>query len=208
MHRGSHRAPVKGRSKYLIVLLVVGMFVALAAPAFAADEYTNNVVKADHKVMYKVDHDGTFTGYYNSNYNWGGMAQADTVWTYKVHIKVAANEDASVGTVHLSADTPSGAIDVVGKVDATRVGYTYDGWADRTQVLLAVGTAGYNGETYYFMFLESEETMWLALSTTSYDTYVADNKVFVGSQRAYQIHSPLSPDQFTLDYKAIHPPAE
>ena len=35
MHRGTHRAPTKGRSRYLVVLLVVGMIVALAAPAFA-----------------------------------------------------------------------------------------------------------------------------------------------------------------------------
>jgi hypothetical protein len=37
MHRGSHRAPSKGRSKYLVVLLVVGMFVALAIPAAAGN---------------------------------------------------------------------------------------------------------------------------------------------------------------------------
>src|SRR5680860_408924 len=36
MHRGIHRAPGKRHSKYLIMLLVVGMFVALAVPAGAA----------------------------------------------------------------------------------------------------------------------------------------------------------------------------
>jgi hypothetical protein len=36
MHRGTHRAPTKGRSRYLVVLLVIGMFAALALPASGA----------------------------------------------------------------------------------------------------------------------------------------------------------------------------
>jgi hypothetical protein len=37
MHRGTHRAPSKGRSRYLVVLLVIGMVAALALPALAID---------------------------------------------------------------------------------------------------------------------------------------------------------------------------
>ncbi len=37
MHRGTHRAPTKGRSRYLVVLLVIGVLAALALPALAID---------------------------------------------------------------------------------------------------------------------------------------------------------------------------
>jgi hypothetical protein len=41
MARGTHRAPTKGHSKWLVMMLVVGMFVALAAPAALADKPTS-----------------------------------------------------------------------------------------------------------------------------------------------------------------------
>ena len=37
MHRGTHRAPTKGRSRYLVLLLLIGVVAAVALPALASD---------------------------------------------------------------------------------------------------------------------------------------------------------------------------
>ena len=56
MHRGTHRAPTKGRSRYLVVLLVVGMIVAFAIPAAAGN---HGIATGD---VYWTNHAGTFAG--------------------------------------------------------------------------------------------------------------------------------------------------
>lgn len=182
-----------------LVLIVVCLPLALVASACAAPvlaegpEFVDNVPKDSHKVRNKWDMSGEFTAH--PGYNWGGMAEG-ALWTYRLHIKEAMNGDYSVGSIHFM----TGDIDVVGHVEATKSPYAYWGGTD---VVAAVGTADYNGTTYYFMFLMAERAMWFTLSTTPYDSYWTAGTVWGGGLRAYQLHS-WTDIPITLDYKVIH----
>lgn len=183
------------KSRLLIGLVVVLVLAATASAAWSDDgaEYTYNVAKDSHKVRNKWDLSGTFVAH--PGYNWGGLAEGAT-WTYSIHIKEAMDGQYSVGSIHFM----TGDIDVVGHVKATKPDYEY--WDEAN--LAAVGTADYNDTTYYFMYLYAERAVWFALSATPYDSYWAAETVWGGGLRAYQLHSKVPDETFTLDYKAIH----
>ncbi len=67
-----------------------------------------------------------------------------------------------------------------------------------------MGRAEYEDTSYYFMFLYAERAVWFALSETPYDYYWANETVWGSSLRAYQLHSKVPDETFTLDYKIIH----
>jgi hypothetical protein len=183
------------KKRMLIALLVALVLATTASVAWADDpvEYTNNIVKENHKVKNKWDLSGTFVAH--PGYNWGGLAEGAT-WTYRIHIKEAMDGEASVGSIHFM----TGDIDVVGHVEATARYYNY--WSGDN--LAAVGRAEYEGTSYYFMFLYAERAIWFALSETPYDYYWENQTVWGGSLRAYQLHSKVPDETFTLDYKIIH----
>ncbi len=54
------------------------------------------------------------------------------------------------------------------------------------------------------MFLYAEVATWFALSETPYDSYWAAGTVWSHGLRAYQLHSKVPDETFTIDYKAIH----
>jgi hypothetical protein len=180
----------------ILIALVLALSLSSAASLVWAEEptdYTYNVVKETHKIKNKWDVSGTFVAH--PGYNWGGLAEGAT-WTYSIHIKEAMDGEVSVGSIHFI----TGDIDVVGHVKATKRYYNY--WSGDN--LAAVGTAEYNGTTYYFMFLYAERAVWFALSATPYDSYWAVQSVWPSSLRAYQLHSKVPDETFTLDYKVIH----
>jgi len=183
------------KKRVLIALVVVLALAATASVVWADEpvEYTDNIVKAEHKVRNKWDLSGTFVAHLG--YNWGGLAEGAT-WTYSIHIKEAMDGNVSVGSIHFM----TGDIDVVGHVKATKRDYPY--WSGDD--LGAVGTAEYNDTTYYFMFLYAERAVWFAISQTPYDSYWSAGTVWPGGLRAYQLHSKVPDETFTLDYKAIH----
>lgn len=190
---------MSGKSRWLRAVLVLTLILAFMAVGSA--DYVDGIEKDSHKIVTKHDHSGTFTGHHGA-YNWGGFSSAETVWTFKVHAKQAMLQELSKGTVHFYGENPDGSyVDVVGQVKYADVDYPY--WAGRPDVLLLAGTTSYNDTNYYFMYLESELTVWLALSTHDYSGYVDANTVFPGSYRAYQVHSNLVTDQFDLPEKVI-----
>lgn len=197
--KGKHRAPrSRQRDTSRVSLgIVLGLVFAMAVPAGATD-YTDNVIKDSHKVAVKHDHSGTYTTL--TPYNWGGLAPGGTEWSYKVHVKEAVSQWASRGTVHLTSAT---GVDVVCKVEYARSGYQYWDNLGRTDVLFAAGTANYNGTTYYCMFLEAEEAMWMVLSTEPWTDLVDAGVVYGGLDRAYQTHS-LTGSGLVLPEKPIH----
>lgn len=65
MHRGTHRAPSKGHSKILITMLVVGMIVALLAPAAMAAK--PDKFDSDGNVIHFVGDTGFDSWGYNYN---------------------------------------------------------------------------------------------------------------------------------------------
>lgn len=180
--------------KVIVILVVISLLAvpSLATAGDGSDEYTNNIVKEAHKVRNKWDLSGTFVAH--PGYNWGGFAEGAT-WNYSIHIKEAMDGQVSVGSIHFM----TGDIDIVGHVKATKRDYN---WSD----LAAVGTAVYNDTMYYFMFLYAERAVWFAISTTPYDTYwtSATEPIWPWGSRAYQLHSLVPDEIFTLDYKAIH----
>lgn len=184
--------------KKLVSLVMVAVLVLAATSAALADgeEFTEGVSDNPHKVRNKWDLSGTFTAY--PGYDWSGMA-ADATWTYKVHIKEAMSGEYSVGTVHFTSDT---GVDVVGHVEETKREYDYSSWTGQ-DLLAAVGTAEYNDETYYFMFLYANRAVWLALSMEPYEGYWDNENVWAGNLREYEVHS-LVTDDYPLDYKMIH----
>lgn len=160
-----------------------------------------SVEASSHKIVTKHDHTGDFQGNYGS-YNWAGFSTPDTMWTFKVHAKEAADRSYSRGTVHFYGENPDGSyVDVVGQVEYAHVAYPY--WlSSRGDVLLLAGRAQYNGMSYDFMYLESEMTVWIALSDSqTWEDRVALNGVF--TERDYQVHSNLVADQFDLSEKPI-----
>jgi hypothetical protein len=164
MARGTHRAPSKGHSKWLIVMLVVGMFMALAIPA-GADEYTDNVIKSDHKIMNKIDQTQTFAP---ELAHLVGEGFSETSWTYDAHIKEAVSEYASRGVIKFT----DGVNELIGHVEVTRRDYGYWHVTGLSDVFAAAGTATYNGVAgYYFIFLHADEGVWMVLSTTPYSDY-------------------------------------
>lgn len=181
------------KRKMLVVSMVVLMLAVTASSVWAEDDY--NIVKESHKVRNKWDISGAFQGY--PGYNWGGLAPNDAIWTYKIHIKEAMNGDCSVGSIHLA----TGDIDVVGNVKATKRYINWGAWTGH-EILAAVGTADYNDQTYYFMFLYGDPAIWFALSETPYDSYWAVNSLWPTARRAYQVHSLWG--DYPLDYKPIH----
>lgn len=171
-----------------ILLSVVVFILTMLMPTVVSAGGPDSVIKDSHKIKNKWDFSGTFTAH--PGYNWGGLAEGAT-WTYKIHIKEAMNGDASSGTIHFT----TGDIDVVGHVEATDRSYS---WGD----LAAVGTAEYNDTTYYFMFLYAERAMWFVLSTTPYDSAWGGGTLL--GPRAYQLHSLVPGEPFSMDYKVIH----
>ncbi len=185
--------------KIVLFILIVVLALASTSVVLAEDpvEFTDNVRKDSHKVRNKWDMSGEFVAH--PGYDWDGSAEGAT-WTYRLHIKEAMDGDYSVGSIHFM----TGDIDVVGHVEATARDYAY--WWKDIPNLAAVGTADYDGTTYYFMFLMANRAIWFALSTTPYDAYwTADpGTVWGGGLRAYQLHSKVPDETFTLDYKVIH----
>jgi len=181
--------------KMMLFALVIALALVSTSVVWAEEpvEFTENIKNDAHKVKNKWDVSGTFVAH--PGYNWGGMAEGAT-WAYHLHIKEAMNGDYSVGSIHFM----TGDIDVVGHVKATKTPYPY--WSG-SDVMAAVGTADYNGTTYYFMFLVKGTAMWFALSTTSYDSYWGTT-VWGSGLRAYQLHSLNPGTTITLDYKVIH----
>ena len=181
------------KKKLFVFVLVIVALLASTTMAWAV-EFVDDVPKDSHKIKNKWDLAGTFVAH--PGYNWAGMAEQAT-WTYKVHVKEAMDGEYSKGTIHFTTVVDGTEIDVVGQVDATSRNYM---WGD----LAAVGTAEYNGQTYYFMFLFVDYAVWFALSTTPYDSYWAVNKVWEWGNRTYQLHSQNPGSAFLLDYKTIH----
>ncbi|MEA2020382.1 MAG: hypothetical protein U9M98_01555 [Patescibacteria group bacterium] len=180
--------------KILAVLIVLTLALTITSSALAdGEEYTEGIADNPHKIRNKWDLSGTFET--RSGYDWGGLAEG--TWTYKFHIKEAMDGEYSVGSIHFI----NGDIDVVAHVEATARDYGY--WSGNEGNLAAVGTTNYNDTTYYFMFLYGERSVWMALSTTPYDSYWANQTVWGSSLRAYQVHSPNTYD-FPLDYKMIN----
>lgn len=170
-------------------------------PVSAATGYGDAVEKSSHRIVTKHDHQMSFTGNYGS-YNWAGFSDTETVWTVKVHAKEAAHQSYSKGTVHFYGENPGGSyVDMVGQVEYAQINYPY--WpSSRGDVLLLAGRTVYNDVSYNFMYLESEETVWVALSDSqSWQDRVAVNGVL--TDRDFQVHSSLVPDQFDLSEKVI-----
>jgi hypothetical protein len=177
-----------------LLVLVVVLVLASTTTVWAGDpDFTEGVKNDAHKIRNKWSLSGTFVAH--PGYNWGGFAEGAT-WTYKINIKEAMDGDFSVGSIHFTA----GEIDVVGHIEATKSDYAY--WSGEN--IAAVGWAEYDGITYYFMFLYAERATWLALSTTPYNSYWDTGTVWPGGLRAYQLHSKVPDETFTLDYKVIH----
>jgi hypothetical protein len=180
-------------NKKLLIIVVVLLTLLLFTSSVYAVEYVDGVPKDSHKIRNKWDLSGTFVSH--PGYNWGGLAEGAT-WNYSIHIKEAMYGEYSRGTVHFMTD----GIDVVGNVTATKRFYDY--WSGDN--LAAVGTAEYNDHVYYFVFLYAERATWIALSDTPFDSYWAVESVWGGGLRAYQTHSKVPDETFTLDYKIIH----
>ena len=158
-----------------------------------------NNAQDSHKIANKWDASGTFTAdLYYGIYDWGGLVPAGETWSYKIHIKEAVDGELSSGTVHFT----SGDINVVGHVKATKS--PYQKWNFPQPVLAAVGTAEYDSISYYFMFLYAYHGIWFALSTVPYDTAWVAEDIWSQSDRAYQLHSWVYTENFTLDPKVIH----
>lgn len=184
--------------KLCALVLVIAMAMAIlgvAAPAMAEDEYTDNIIKSDHKVLKKWDFTGEFSMY--PGYNWGGLP-ADTTWTYQIHAKEAVDKLKSAGMVKFVSSTGAEFVGQVDVIDSD--GYAY--WAARTNEMAFFGTGVYNDITYYFQVLYAEEAIWLCLSPTAYDATLAVEGAL--SPRAYQVHSLVSGDQFILDPHFVH----
>jgi hypothetical protein len=182
------------RQKVLIVSLVVLMLAGTTSSAWAGGvKDASDTSKDSHRVKNKWDLSGEFVAH--PGYNWGGLAEGAT-WTYGFHIKEAMYGEYSVGSIHFA----TGDIDVVCQVKATKRDYAY--WPGEN--LAAVGTCDYNDIAYNFMFLYAERAVWLALSTTQYNTYWDAGTVWGSSLRAYQLHSKVPDETFLLDYKVIH----
>lgn len=159
--------------KRLLLIIVLGILLVTFSSAYAG-----NGAGDAHKIQNKWKHSGTFVAH--PGYNWAGMAEGAT-WKYKLNIKEAKDGDNSVGVIKFK----TGDIEVVGQVKATKRNYAY--WDGDN--LAAVGTADYNDTTYYFMFLYAERAVWVALSTTPYDSYWESETVWRKGLRAYQLHS-------------------
>ena len=157
------------------------------------EEFTLGIKKDDHKIKNKWNLEGDFVAH--TGYDWGGLAEGAT-WEYSIHIKEAMDGNCSVGSIHFM----TGGIDVVGHVKQTARYYKY--WSGDN--IAAAGTAKYNDTTYYFLFLYAERAIWFALSTTPYDSWWVSESVWPESLRAYQLHSLVPDETFTLDYKVIH----
>ena len=158
------------------------------------EEFTENIKNDDHKVRNKWDFKGSFVAH--PGYNWGGHAEGAT-WEYSIHIKEAMKGVYSVGSIRFTTTTGD-IIEVIGHVKQTKNSLVY--WGD----LAAAGIAEYNGVPYNFLFLFAERAMWFALSTTTYDNCWEQNSIWGTSLRAYQLHSLVPDETFTLDYKIIH----
>lgn len=173
-----------------LAILVSGVSLATMT---SAEEYTNNIIKEDHKVKNKWDLNGSFVAH--PGYNWGGLKEGAT-WDYSIHIKEAKNGNVSVGSIRFT----SGDVEVVGHVKQTEVNYNY--WSETN--LAVAGTAVYNDVKYNFLFLYSERAIWFTLSTVSLESYWTAQTVWSGSQRAYQLHSKVPDETFIMDSKMIH----
>lgn len=186
-----------------VVIIVMTLLLVLGLTGVASADFVDGIEKSSHKIVTKHDHSGAFTGNYGA-YNWGGFSSAGTEWTFKIHAKEAVTKELSKGTVHFyGQNLDLTEVNVVGQVEYAHVAYPY--WpSSRGDVLLLAGTTMYQGAMYYFMYLESEATVWIALSTSDYAPYVATNTVFPQALRAYQLHSNVVADQFDLPEKPIH----
>lgn len=179
--------------KLLILLTMVALLIGSCSLAYAADGYTNNIVKEDHKIKNKWDLNGSFVAH--PGYNWGGLKEGAT-WDYSIHIKEANNGDVSVGSIRFT----SGDVEVVGHVKQTKADYSY--WSGTN--LAAAGTAVYNDVKYNFLFLYSERAIWFALSIEPLEPYWTGETVWGQSERAYQLHSKVPDETFIMGPKEIH----
>lgn len=175
-----------------LTLIVCLLFSLITSVAFADPDYVDSIVKDSHKIRNKWDLSGTYIAHLG--YNWGGMAEGAS-WTFNLHIKEAMDGRVSKGTIHFYTMVDGTEIDVVGHVKETKRDYM---WAD----IAAVGTADFNGTTYYFMFFYADYATWLALSNQSYEAaWAADTTI---SPRLYQTHSLNPGTTLPLYWKAIH----
>ena len=179
--------------KLLILLTMVALLIGSCSLAYATDEYTNNMVKEDHKIKNKWDLNSSFVAH--PGYNWGGLKEGAT-WDYSIHIKEAKNGSVSVGSIRFT----SGDVEVVGHVKQTKADYKY--WS--VPNLAAAGTAVYNDVKYNFLFLYSDRAIWFALSTELLEPYWTGDTVWGQSERAYQLHSKVPDETFIMDPKMIH----
>lgn len=182
--------------KLLILLTMVALLIGSCSLAYATGVYTYNVAQDSHKVRNKWDLTGTFV----SIRPWGNIILVGSTWNYEVHIKEAMDGEKSVGVVKFM----SGDVVVTGHVKATKTNYPY--WYGEPygpyENLAAVGQAECDGTKYNFMFLYSEEYIWIALSDYTYDTEWSNDTVWSGGKRVYDLLS--QPDGYPFDEKAIH----
>lgn len=172
-------------------------------PVAAANGQGESSENSSHRIAKKHDHQINYTGWLTSGYTWDGFATVDTQWTVKVHAKEAQTEEFSKGTVHFHGENPDGSfVDMVGQVEFVKQGYGYVTWAGRDDVVVMAGATTYDGASYDFIYLESEQTVWIALSDgETWEDHVYDETVFV--DRDFQTHSPNN-SGFELPEKVIH----
>ncbi|MBA7492128.1 hypothetical protein ES702_02677 [subsurface metagenome] len=175
--------------KAVVIAVAVSLLLGLVGSAAVA--------QSDRAIARKYDLEGSFFGL--GTYNWPG-AEPGALWNYSIHIKEALDGGYSVGSIHFF----TGNISVVGIVKATK--FDYDYWVSccaLTPNLAAVGTANYEGTTYYFMFIYAADTMWFALNDVSYEDPWAADSVWM-SGRDYELHSGIGGASAPWDPKVIH----